>query len=472
MRRIFKWVAALAAVPILAFGLYLAVGLTRSLDPIPQFGTRSASILIRNVTVIDVADGKTLRDVTVTIVDGTITAIGKDSAMPANPAVTIIDGRGKYLIPGLWDAHIHTLALSDRLHFPLMLAEGITSARNMGDGCSWSSALECTPDRPGWQESARSPTIVATASYHIEDLDRPTDARALVRALKARGDDLIKIQIEDDPDASKFKAIVEASRSEGMAVSGHVPPNANLTDPAYAALQSIEHDTQLIPLCLPRAQSPCDSLLATLAARGTAYVPTHVASSGQDVALARRAVDQDEQLDFASSAISTLWRAYRFMHRSGIDQADVVELRRQHETGLRLTRRAHLAGVPILAGTDALDAFVLHGTSLHDELAYLVRAGLTPLDALRAATIVPARLLGRGGETGRIETGQRADLLLLTQNPLENIEATRLIDTVVANGIVYAPEDRKRMRLFVKQQAASHAVGARSWWALFGLGAG
>ena len=471
MKHLLKWVAALASVPLLAFAVYLAVGLTRSLDPIPQFGTRSASILIRNVSVIDVADGKTLRDVTVTIADGTIVAIGKDIAVPAKRAVTIIDGRGKYLIPGLWDAHIHTLAVSDRLHFPLMLADGITSARNMGDGCSWSNDLECTPDRMEWQRSARSPRIVATASYHIEDLDRPADARALVRALKARGDDLVKIQIEDDPDASKFRAIVEASRSEGIKASGHVPPNIDLTDPAYAALQSIEHDTQLMPLCSSGAQSPCDRLLATLAARGTAYVPTHVASSGQDVALARRTPDQDQLLGFTNSSISILWRAYRFMHRSGLDQADLVEYRRQHETGLRLTRRAHLAGVPILAGTDALDPFVLHGPSLHDELAYLVRAGLSPLDALRAATVVPARLLGRSGETGRIEIGQRADLVLLTRNPLENIEATRSIETVVANGIIYAPEDRQRMRLFVKRQAASHAVGARSWWALFGFSA-
>ena len=471
MKRLFKWVAALAIVLILACGLYLAIGLTRSLDPIPQFGTRSPTVLITNVTVVDVDTGKALRDVDVHIVNGTIAAIGGVAPDHAKPVETVIDGRGKYLIPGLWDAHIHTVALSDRLHFPLMLAAGITSARNMGDGCSWTTDLRCSPDRKNWQKSIQLPTIVATASYHIEDLDRPADARALVRAIKARGDDMIKVQIEDDPGARKFKATVMAASSEGMSVSGHVPSSANLTEQAFAAFASIEHDTQFMPLCLRVPQAMCDTLLATLAARRTAYVPTHVASSGQDVALARHASDQDDLLGFTSSAISTLWRAYRFIHRSGINQADLVDLKRQHQNALRLTLRAHRAGVPILAGSDALDAFVLHGESLHDELAYLVRAGLTPVEALRAATVVPSRLFGRNGETGKIERGQKADLLLLTQNPLESIAATRSIHSVIANGVIYDADDREKMRRFVKRQAASHAVGARSWWALFGFGA-
>jgi imidazolonepropionase-like amidohydrolase len=125
--------------------------------------------------------------------------------------------------------------------------------------------------------------------------------------------------------------------------------------------------------------------------------------------------------------------------------------------------------VPVLAGTDALDPFVLHGAALHQELVYLTSAGLSPAEVLRAATTAPGMTLGEGGEALTIAAGHRADLVLLSRNPLVDIEATQEIHTVIANGTVYGPDARARMTAFVKDQAGSLAVGARSWWALFGF---
>ncbi len=472
VRRVLKWTAVSIGTVSVVAGLALGAGLSQPLDPIPQFGTRPDRLVIANVTIIDVADGTARPDQTVTIEGGKIVSVAravKDANRPAGAMV--IDGKDKFLIPGLWDAHVHTLALSDRLHFPLMLAHGVTTIRNMGDGCSWRSTLDCVADRDQWQPSAQGPRIIASAGYHIEQLDSAEDAERLVKAIKARGDDLIKIQLDDesDPDASKFAALVRASGRLSVPATGHVPSTARLTDSLFEALVSIEHDSQLMPLC--RADEPvqCNALLATLAQRRTAYVPTHIASTGQDLALARHQPEQDALLPFNSSALAAIWRAYRWLHRSSTDVHDLRAFKQIHRDALRLTLKAQRAGVPILAGTDALDPFVLHGPALHQELAYLARAGLSPAEVLRAATMSPTMILGEGDETATIGVGNRADLVLLNHNPLSDIAATQAINTVIANGVVYGPDERVRMMAFVKQQAARFSVGARSWWALAGF---
>jgi imidazolonepropionase-like amidohydrolase len=468
MRRILKWIMVFAGMAVAGMAFILAIGLMLPLDPIPQFGNRPEKIVISDVTVIDVALGIAVPNRTVRIAKGRIVSIAGSADLADDHSAMVIDGRGKYLIPGLWDAHVHTLALSDRLHFPLMLAQGITSIRNMGDGCSWGTDMGCIPDRYQWQASSRAPNISATASYHIEELENPDDATALVKALKARGDDFIKIQLDDesDPDAKKFAAIVTASKENHIEVTGHVPKSARLNEQVYDSLSSIEHDTLLLPHCTSGGLKQCDLVLATLARRGTAYVPTHVASSGQDVALSQVQTGQDELLSYTSSAVAAIWKAYRLLHRTAADQDDIAALKLVHRDALKLTLKAYRAGVPILAGTDALDPFVLHGVALHEELEYLVRAGLSPAEALRAATASPAKALGTKGGNGQIDVGQRADLVLLTHDPLVNVAATRSIELVIAEGVVYGPQDRAAMQIFVKQQANSLAVTARSWWAL------
>ncbi len=472
VRRMLKWTAvSIGTVSVLA-GLALGAGLSQPLDPIPQFGTHPDRLVIANVTIIDVADGTARPDQTVTIEGGKIVSVARavnDADRPAGAMV--IDGKAKFLIPGLWDAHVHTLALSDRLHFPLMLAHGVTTIRNMGDGCSWRSTLDCVADRDQWQPSAQGPRIIASASYHIEQLDSAENAERLVKAIKARGDDLIKIQLDDesDPDASKFAALVGASSRLGIPVTGHVPSTARLTDKVYQALSSIEHDSQLLPLCRADAPAPCEAVLAALAQRRTAYVPTHIASTGQDVALARYRPEQNRLLPFSSSALATIWQAYRWLHSSSTDAQDLAAFEQTHRDALRLTLKAQRAGVPILAGTDALDPFVLHGPALHQELSYLARAGLSPAEVLRAATMSPALLFGDGDEKATIGVGNRADLVLLNRNPLFDITATQAIHTVIANGILYGPDERVQMMAFVKDQAARFSVSARSWWALAGF---
>lgn len=469
MKLLWKTALALMALAAIFLGLFFGVGLARPLDDIPRFGTSAQNILITNVTIVDLERGELVPSRFVAIEKGMITRIS-DQAFAASPAgAAVIDGRGKYLIPGLWDAHLHTLAMSDRLHFPLMLANGVTAARNMGDGCSWSTDLDCVVDQREWQASAAAPYFVSTASYHIEELDNSAAASALVTAIKTRGDDMVKVQLDDDADPELFKAIVKASTAASIPVTGHVPANIDLTDAAYANFFSIEHDTQLMPHCPTAKPAQCDGLLAILAARKTSYVPTHVASSGQDVALARVRSGQDELLPYTNAPLSTVWRLYRYLHAKSSDAAELAAFQREYRTALNLTLLANRAGVPILAGSDSLDPFVLHGFSIHDELGHLVSAGLSPVEALRAATVTPATRLDPSRRAGLVREGYRADLVLLDRNPLDDVAATRAIHTVISNGTIFDPKERDAMLRFVKRQAASHTVNARAWWAILGF---
>lgn len=349
VRRMLKWFAMLVLAVGVAAGLALAVGLAQPLDPVPQFGTRPDLLVIVDVTIIDVAEGTSIPGQTVTIASGKIVSVVSTVNGADRPAgAMVIDGKGKCLMPGLWDAHVHTLAMSDRLHFPLMLAHGVTTIRNMGDGCSWRSTLDCVADRDQWQFSAQGPRIIATAHFHIEQLDSAKDAEPLVKAIKARGDDLIKIQLDDesDPDASKFAALVRASGRLGVPATGHVPPKARLTDSVYKTLVSIEHDSQLMPLCRADAPVQCDAMLAALAQRRTAYVPTHIASTGQDVALARHRPEQDQLLRFNSSALAVIWQAYRWLHSNSTDAQELRAFEQTHRDALQPTLQKVEGGKP------------------------------------------------------------------------------------------------------------------------------
>lgn len=481
LKSVIKWTVLAAIAGGLCFTVYVGVGLNRGLDPIPRFGSRPPLVIIKKITVIDVVNGQALPDRNVTIVGQTITDIGTSEPKAGSNDLTIIDGRGKYLIPGLWDSHVHTLELSDRLHFPLLRAYGITTVRNMGDGCSWRDDLTCVPDQVYWLKSLHTqldlmPNIVSTASYHIEKLSSPRDADRLVSEIKKRGDNMIKIQLEDNANAADFRAIVDAGYRNGLPVSGHLPAAVNLADSNFDALNSIEHDTQLLPHCgtmslhskKTKVTDQCSKLMAILAKRRTAFVPTHVSSSGQDVALLKGRAKQNRLLSYNTDLIGLAWKGYRFAHVTGTDKQDVERLRKQHLDALALTKKAYLAGVTVLAGTDALDAFVMHGESLHEELEYLVRAGLTPSDALRSATYSPAKHFKLDHKIGQIATGQQADMIILTQNPLDDIRATRAIHTVFAKGVMYNVKDQKRLLAFSKRQAASQAVNSRAWFAILG----
>lgn len=458
---------------------WLVIGNWRPLGHIPRFGHDVGTVAVTNISLIDVVSGQAVERTTVVIEEGVITAIGRSGkvAVPAN--ARILDGSGKFLIPGLWDSHIHTLRHSPRVHFPLLIANGVTSIRNLGDGCSWSGSPDCVPDRIEWSaegvNAARiAPFSVVAASFHFEEGMEAPQAIELVGSLMARGDTLVKLQFGDDVDESVVQAVLGESQRLGIPVAMHLPAASELLDPAYASLTSVEHGGGLLDQCEVLVRSAgqssvvprCAALLAALAERRTAFVPTFVASTGQDASLGKDRDLENERRAMVPDAIAALWTAYRFAHLSGMDSEDTGRAQARHEMAMDLAVLAYRAGVPVLVGTDSLDPFVVHGASVHDELEQFVEAGFTTAEALRAATQAPADFHGPRGLRGRVVVGAKADLVMLAANPLERISATRQIEAVFKDGIYFDAEEIGRLEAYARQQSRSHALNARLWLAL------
>jgi imidazolonepropionase-like amidohydrolase len=468
------------ALATLACG-WLIAGLLRQLDSIPRFGHDHRLIAITNVAVIDVAAGSTLTNKTVLIKDNVISGMGDSGTLEVPSNAYRVDGSGKFLIPGLWDSHLHTLAHSPRFHFPLLIAHGVTSVRNMGDGCSWTTDIDCIPDQEEWsaqgaEASRLVPHIAVTASYHFEDSSDVVDSLRLLRLLKQRGDSLIKLQLDDDVDPALVHAIVEEAGRAGMPVAAHLPATIDVGDPVFVAMVSIEHGNELLDQCATQSDNRhstdivdgCISLLRKLADRRTAFVPTFVASTGQDVLLGTDQRAEQEKLTFAPQAIASVWTAYRTLHVAGMDPDDYEVARRRHRMAMELALLGHRSGVPVLVGSDALDPFVQHGASVHDELEMFVQAGFSNAEALRAATHLPAELHGLSGKRGQVIVGAHADLVLLGENPLQQIAATRKIEAVLKGGIYFDLDELERLQSFAQEQANSHALNSRLWLTMLG----
>lgn len=476
--------ARYAGLALVAAALAFAAGVAVPLDDYAMPAADPRALVIDDLAIVDVAAGVVRPGQTIVIAGKRIVYAGDSAAAPAHPGALRVSGKGRYAIPGLWDMHVHTVGLSAQLHFPLLIANGVTSVRDMGDGCSFGGDAGCTPDAAAWKArfvagTLLAPRLVSTASYHVEEAEEGIAAR-----LKARGDRMLKLQLESDADPAAFAGLLGQAQDASMQAAGHLPYAVDLLDASLAPLHSIEHDDSLLPQCSARGllfdgrnrskmaqlarfdEARCAAVLRTMASRRIGYVPTHVASSYQDVALPLGDYRRDERVKYVALPQRLLWRAYASMAVAGTGDEDRAPIGAWHKAALSLTGRAQAAGVAVMAGTDAMDPYVTHGFSLHDELALLVKAGLTPAQALRAATLAPARHMGMEKESGSIEAGKLADLVLLSRNPLDNIAATRAIDAVVHDGRLHERGALDAMLSFAERQASSFALNCKFLWAL------
>ena len=452
---------------------------------------RASRVAIVHVSVVDVEGGSTLPDRTVLVTGGRITAVGPAASVRVPAGARVIEGRGRFLIPGLWDMHVHTSREGRaKWFFPLFLAHGVTGVREMG---SYRDSLLY------WRRQVQSGAIQAPrVTWSTPMLDgvppswahglgvaSPAAARALVDSLKAQGFDFLKVY--DRLPRDVFLAIADQAKRRGIPFAGHVPQSVTPAEASDAGQRTVEHITENLYLaCLPggqellaallaaRAATPpdtaavrqardrlreaaargpiadaCRPTFARFVANGTWLTPTLAVTRG---ALSAGEAGEDPRLRFVPPALAERWRA-------GAPPPDEVAFGRMIEANnWRLVAMARAQGVGILAGTDASDEpFVFAGSSLHDELALLVRAGLSPLDALRAATINPARALGRP-DGGTIAPGERADLVLLDADPLADIRSTTCIHTVIAAGRVFGPAEREALLRTAEREAARAQV--------------
>jgi imidazolonepropionase-like amidohydrolase len=411
----------------------------------PATPDSSLRVAIVDVTIVDVVAGSVLPHGTVVVADGHITAVGESARVGVPHDARVVDGRGRFLIPGLWDMHSHSLWSPEamRTFLPLYVANGVTGIRDMGGRLD----VLATARAAQRQGKVAYPRIVAAGM--ILDGPEPVQAdvsiavadaaaaRTTVDSLAHDGVDFIKVYTLLPRDA--YFAVIEEARRLGLPVAGHVPAAVTIEEAARAGQRSIEHlHDELEPLCTPQGAVQCRRLAAVFRQYHTWQVPTLVALRKgffDDEAIVR-----DPRLRYIPRGLREDWLAERAA-RIGRGAEHLAGKRRRYADEEWLAGFLAREHVGLLAGTDAGTAFCYPGFSLHDELGRLVQAGLSPLDALRTATLAPAEFLGKRDSMGAIAVGQDADLVLLRSNPLADIAATREIDAVLLRGRVLDRRD-------------------------------
>jgi len=396
--------------------------------------TQAPTLAITGVNVVDVVNGRIVPNSTVVVTSDTITAVTQDGAAPAG--ARRIDGRDKFLIPGLWDMHAH-IEGNENSWLPLYIANGVTGIRDMGADLDFIlDVREATASRRtlGPRIIAAGPILDdAPADWPLRMRVRNADeARAAVRLLKRRGVDLIKVHNYTPRDA--FFAIVDEARQQNLPVAGHVPLKVTIQEGIDAGMVSIEHlseDGRVWKACSGGAQyrpDACRPFFEMLARRRVWQTPTLGALSELAVIGTPASSISGDQLAYAN-------KRFLEMHAGNqsffVTRPEIVGiLKNLAQIGKVVTRDMAAAGVGILAGCDAMIA----GFCVHDELALMVAGGMTPLAALQTATVNPARYLGREMTLGTVAAGRSADLVLLDANPLEDIANVRRIRAVITAG--------------------------------------
>ena|SRR5689334_1010595 len=401
-------------------------------------GDAGPPIAITHTSVIDVRTGDVRKDFTVLIRGDRIAYVGPAKSAPTFDGARVVDGAGKFLIPGLWDMHVHGfLYVFSDFAGPLMIANGVTGARDMGyyidTTLRWKrdiAAGKVIGPRLVTGVRVDGPVNKARFIAHAttaEDGARAVDTLARKKDGKPRAD---FIDIENRlPRAAYFALAREASKI-GVAFAGVVPESVSVVEASAAGQRSLEHEDDLMRACRNRSGSTCDSVIRTLARNNTAVTPTLVKYQP----LAHMFDSASTHPDWAKY-VPGLVKGGWINRASNVAKGDSMSVRNYFS--FDRTRQLHSAGVKLLAGTDTPQPFVFPGFSLHDELGLLVRAGLTPLEALQTATINPAEFFGMQGALGTVEQGKVADLVLLNANPLENIANTKRIAAVIANGRLF-----------------------------------
>jgi len=446
-------------------------------------------LVITHVNVVDVVRGRVQRDVTLVIRDAKVSEIrrgGRHSQLPGG--ATLMDGSGKFVIPGLWDMHYHFEGAPGIREFNLLVANGVLGVRNMG-GAAEEVLRAREPIASG---QVLGPQIVACGpivdgpnptnppiSVSVHD---PQEARRTVRSLKAMGADCVKVH--DGVPLDAYLAIADEVKKVRLPLVGHVPVRVPTMQAANSGQRSIEHQigfrgASTVEAEVMESETTNDVFAEAMRTKNFRLIPESIAKKGNYIldhisdqrahelyrAFARNGthlvptlvtdraltfVDEiskqaDPRLKYIPAAQREWWNPERGMLTRYRTPAYIAFRKRQFEKTLQQIPVAHRAGVRFLAGTDASLPFVYPGFSVHDELALFVQAGLTPLEALQTTTINPATFLGLEQSMGTVQPGRLASLVLLDADPLKDIHNTTKIFAVIIRGKLLSRSDLDAM---------------------------
>ncbi|MEV4622613.1 amidohydrolase family protein [Asanoa sp. NPDC049573] len=477
-----------------------AVGLGRASAAPREPSAADRVTAITHVTVIDATGAPAKRDTTVVLRDGRILAVEPSRRIGVPAGAEVIDGRGRFLIPGLANMHNHTFD-GEAIEPPLHIANGITTVRDMtanDDTSRWRREIEAgTRLGPRWTVGSPivdgSPSLWEGLGAPYIAAATPEEGRATVRAQKDAGADFVKVYTRLS--RPTFFAIADEARRQRIPFLGHVSDFVQLTEASDAGLASVEHlfqiwydtssreeelrrDITAVPIAggeyngwlnkmhpyeYAAARSydrhKAAGVFARLARNGTRVTPTLVLHTFTD--MPGDTPMNDPRYAYFPAATREFWAyALELIYLNGRTPEQDARGRELFERRLSLVNDLDRAGVPLLAGTDNGTSYLMPGFSLHDELARLSQAGLSTMRVLQTATVEPARYLG-ARDRGTIERGNVADLVLLDADPLRDIRNTTRINSVVVRGRVIGPTERQRMLADVKRAATAMPVPAQ-----------
>ena len=427
-----------------------------------------AAVVIRHVNVIDVKNEALLKDQDVVLSGDRIVSVEPSEETRIHGPSVIIDGRGKYLIPGFWDCHIH-LSWTTSSALPLLTALGITEVRDLGGKLT---------DLERWRAQIADGTLVGPHIMRVGPILNgkafnlyqfvPGSAeatRGAVRLLTYLGMDEIKVHRRLPRDW--YFAALDESKKLNIRLVGHIPMEVTPEEASNAGQYMIEHtetlfegtfSAKLTDAELPGAihawlaTDQPDQLFATFVRNGTWVDPT-LSGYLEAANLLDPATPPDPRYRYVAASQRKLAADQMKQHPLA---ATEVKTTHEHMNALvDVTARMVKDHVRLVAGTDAAGPR-LAGFSLHSELVDLVRAGMTPMQALQTATLNPAIAFNRTGDLGTITPGKLADLVLLDANPLEHIENTQRIDIVFQNGHFYSRNDLDQLLARAVRLAAAN----------------
>lgn len=447
--------------------------------------------ILTHVNVIDATGSPIQSNMTVVINGNRIIALGKTGKVSIPENSVTINAKGKYLIPGLWDMHVHVLFAfgNSDYRFTMCIANGVTGIREMWTKMDQMSQINLWRKR-FYEQPGTIPRIGSVGTmidgvppiWNDSDTASTADeARLLVQKIKAAGVDFVKVYSNLSREA--YFAIADECKKQNIPFAGHLPYMILLKEAAEAGQRSIEHLTgNNITI-----YNGCD----TLEQKIKKELPDSIATGSPFVSLMEQGSELcDEKKAFVLFQLlakNDIWqcptlvifRRYEenlLVDTSRLKYIPILERQRwetktavliknstpeERDQDRKFLQRAMAivlqmkkAGVQFLAGTDVSNHYLYPGFSLHDELALLVEAGLTPMEALQTATINPAKFLGTTDSLGTIEKGKIADMILLDENPLTDIHNTQRINAVFVNG-TYLPKEMLQQMLHEVEIAAN-----------------
>jgi imidazolonepropionase-like amidohydrolase len=413
----------------------------------------AAVTVIRNVTVIDGSGAPAMPHMTIILRGDRIAELGPAGKLALPKGARVVDGRGRFAIPGLWDMHVHLWYPQNQL--PVYVANGITGIRDMGSDYAqtkaWRHAVEAgkaigphvvtagPPVAGKISDDQKLPVMVAVT---------PGDARRVFDKLDDMEVDFIKVLSDLPHDA--FIALAERARKWRMPFAGHVPSSVTAREAIDARMGSMEHLFGVFVACsseeanIRAGKTPGSRVVDTFdekkarelfkrsALFETRQAPTLTLWERMTYTETESRV-RDPRLRYVPRAIRATWPKAEEELKAAASP-DLGPARAQLELAFRIVKLMQESGVEIMAGTDTGDPYTIPGVTLQRELELLVKAGLTPMQALQSATLIPARYLYWDQSLGTLKKGMVADIVLLDADPLANIRNVARVSGVAMRG--------------------------------------